>query len=65
MENTPKNRPFYTADDVIEILDVKRTKAYEIIRRLNAELEGQGFMTTKGKVSKRYFHQRFFGYETN
>lgn len=59
MENTR----FYTAEDIQRILDVKRTKAYAIIKTLNAELEEKGYMTVKGKVSKKYFHQRFFDYD--
>lgn len=32
--------------------------AYKLIRRLNAELEAEGFVTIKGRVSTQYFMER-------
>ncbi|WP_424161003.1 ICEBs1 excisionase [Bacillus amyloliquefaciens] len=46
-------------DDVQEILNVKRAKAYEIIRKLNKELEEEGYTTIKGRVSKNKFESSY------
>lgn len=49
---------FVTAKEVTEILGVCESKAYRIIQKLNRELESQGYITIKGKVSRRYFEER-------
>ena len=51
---------FYTYEDVCEILSISRNKAYEIIRELNKELQAQGYMTFSGRVSKKYFNEKFY-----
>lgn len=51
---------FYKISDVMEILDVKETKAYEIIRELNKELEKKGKITVAGRVSKKYFEEKLY-----
>lgn len=53
---------FYTVIDVMEILRIKQTAAYGIIRELNAELEDMGYRTYKGRVSAAYFQKRY-GYQ--
>lgn len=55
------NRPYYTNKEVQILLGVAETKAYQIIRQLNRELEEKGYITVKGKVSRRYFNERFYG----
>ena len=50
-----------TAADVAEILQIGTSKAYQLIRIMNKELEDQGYLTIRGKVSERYFKKRFFG----
>ena len=51
---------FYTAEDIMQVLQVKKTKAYSIINDLNNELKEQGYMTIKGKVPATYFLERFY-----
>ena len=46
-----ENKRFLTAQDVMEMLGVSLSYSYKLIRRLNAELEGDGFVTIKGRVS--------------
>lgn len=46
--------------EVAERLQVSKTTAYEIIRRLNAELEKSGHRTVKGRVNEHYFNQVYF-----
>ena len=54
-----ENKRFLTAQDVImEMLGVSLSYSYKLIRRLNAELEADGFVTIKGRVSTQYFMKR-------
>ena len=48
-----ENKRFLTAQDVMEMLGVSLSYSYKLIRRLNAELEADGFVTIKGRVSTR------------
>ncbi len=47
------------ADDVGKALQISKQQAYRIIRKLNQELEAQGYMTIQGRVSREYFLKRF------
>ena len=58
-----ENKRFLTAQDVMEMLGV--SLSYKLIRRLNAELEADGFVTIKGRVSTQYFMKRIYGLSTN
>ena len=49
------NVSYITANDIMEILGVGRSKAYEIVRVMNEELENAGYNIIKGKVPVRYF----------
>lgn len=51
---------FYKVSDVMEMLDIKQTKAYELIRKLNKELEAQGKIVVSGRVSKKFFDSRMY-----
>lgn len=51
---------YYTVKDVMVMLGVQRTKAQDVIRELNDELEKKGYRRwPKGKISKRYFDERY------
>lgn len=58
MVNHIKQHEFYRVEDVMEMLAIKQTKAYEIIRHLNKELKSKGKITVAGRVSKKYFDER-------
>ena len=64
-----ENKRFLTAQDVMEMLGVSLSYSYKLIRRLNAELEADGFVTIKGLVSTpvSYTHLLNIGlvYETS
>lgn len=60
-----ENKRFLTAQDVMEMLGVSLSYSYKLIRRLNAELEGDGFVTIKGRVSTQYFMKRIYGLSTD
>jgi len=53
-------RKFLTATDVAEILNVSRSTAYRIIRKLNDELNKAGKITVAGKVSAKYFYENTY-----
>ncbi|ERT56232.1 sugar-specific transcriptional regulator TrmB [Peptoniphilus koenoeneniae] len=46
-------------DEVKELLNVKEGKAYQIMKRLNKELEEKGFITIQGRVPIDYLKERF------
>lgn len=52
---------FIEANEVADILGVKKPTAYKIIRLLNEELKEQDFLTIAGKVSRQCFKERFYG----
>lgn len=47
-----------------EILGISKPYAYKIIKQMNEDLEANGFITISGKVSKKYFEEKFYGVET-
>ncbi len=53
-------KQYVTAQEVSEILGVSLTKSYDIIRRLNAELESKGYLTIRGKTSRAYFNEKLY-----
>ena len=55
-----KQHGFYRVEDVMQILGIGQSKAYQIIRQLNQELKEQGKIVIAGKVSEKYFDERLF-----
>lgn len=52
---------FYNVNDVMALLDVSKSKAYQVMQDLNNELEKKGYHKPKaGLVSKKYFHEKFY-----
>lgn len=60
---TNSKSTFYSAADIMELLDVSRSKAYKVIKDLNAELREKGYLVIDGRVSRKYFNQRFYDYD--
>lgn len=52
---------YFTADEVAEMLGVSKGYAYKIIRGLNEELEEKGFRVIAGKISTKFFQEKFYG----
>ena len=50
---------FIKADEIRRLLGISRSKVYQIIRVLNAELKSQGYMVLNGKVNRNYFMKKF------
>lgn len=41
------------------------TYAYKLVREMNEELKQKGFLTIPGRVSRRYFEEKFYGLREN
>lgn len=54
---------FMSVEDVMRALDVSQSFAYKVIRNLNAELKTKGYITIAGKISTKYFNEKFYGYD--
>ena len=54
-----KNR-FMRVNEVAEALEVSVPYAYKIIRKLNEELDSEGYLTVKGRVNRDYFYERIY-----
>ena len=55
---------FMNVEDVMQTLEVSKSFAYKMIRDLNAELRQKGYITVSGKVSTKFFNEKFYGNPT-
>ncbi len=55
-----EEKRFLTAADVAEVMECSKSRAYEIIKKLNAELEEKHYITIHGKVNAKYFYERIY-----
>ena len=55
------DKMFITAGEVASDLGVSKPYAYKIVRELNDQLQGKGFMTVSGRVSRKYYEEKFYG----
>ena len=55
------NEKFLKVDDVMQILGISKSAAYNIMRQLNNELKEKGYAVIHGKISRKYFEERFYG----
>lgn len=53
---------YVDANELVQTLGICKSKAYAIIRKLNRELETQGYITIAGKCSRKYFEEKYYGY---
>lgn len=53
-------RLYLTCADICGMLNISRSKGYEIIRALNDELQKKGYITVSGKTSPRYFSEKLY-----
>ena len=56
-----KNDLFVTAGEVAQDLGVSKPFAYKLVRQMNEELEAKGFTTIAGRVSRKYYEEKFYG----
>ena len=54
---------YVDAKEIMQTLGIGCGKAYKIIKQLNEELKMQGYIIIAGKCSRRYFNEKFYGYE--
>lgn len=58
-----KNTLFVTAGQIAEELGVSKPFAYKLVRQMNEELEAKGFLTIAGRVSRKFYEEKFYGME--
>ncbi len=51
---------FMNAAEVMEVLGISSSSAYNVISILNEEMDKEGFLTLRGRVNRRYFEDRFY-----
>ena len=57
------NKKIYlTASEVSELLGVSMGPSYKLIQKMNKELKDNGFLTIAGKIPRKYFEERYYGY---
>ena len=49
-----KNSGLLGVNEVSKLLDIKKSRAYKVIRDLNTKLKKQGKYTISGKISKKF-----------
>ncbi len=64
-EEQTRQKQVLNVRDVMEALEVSESKAYGIIKKLNQELEAQGYIVVRGKVSRVYFEEKLYGIKTS
>ena len=50
---------FYTYKDIMKILNFSKSKAYDVIREINASQEQKGFRTEKGRILIKAFEEAY------
>lgn len=56
-----REKMYYTAAEVAEMLGVSTAKAYRIIRQMNTDLDAKGYLTISGKIPVEYFREKWYG----
>ena len=56
---------FIKAEEVARELGISKPYAYKLVREMNEELKQKGFITIPGRVSRRYFEEKFYGLRDN
>jgi len=51
-------KSFMMVDEVAAELRVSKSKAYQIVRELNVELQKKGYLTVMGRVNTTFFHKK-------
>ncbi len=55
-----RSRTALDADEVAELLRIKKGSAYEVIRKINAEQEARGRVVIRGRVRSDVFDALYF-----
>lgn len=51
---------YVQVQEVAQLCNVSVSHAYRIMRTLNKELEAKGFVTTSGRISRKYLMERLY-----
>lgn len=57
------NSQFITCHEVAQLLQISTSHSYKLVRELNQQLKEQGYMTIAGRVSRKYFQEKFYGFQ--
>ena len=52
---------YYSAKDIVDMLDISKASAYKLIRQMNNELHASAYIILQGKVPRAYFNQKWYG----
>lgn len=55
-----EQKKFFRVEEVAALLECSQSHAYKIMQQLNKELEADGKITVKGRISKRYLLERVY-----
>ena len=50
-----------TVAELAKELGISKPFAYKLVRQMNEELEAKGFLTIAGRVSRKYYEEKFYG----
>lgn len=50
-------------EDIANELGCSKSHAYKIVKALNKELEGQGYITMAGRIPRAFWAKKMYGYE--
>lgn len=56
-----KNEMFVKVEEIAKDLDVSKPFAYKLVKEMNDELKSKGFITISGRVSRKYYEEKFYG----
>ena len=60
-KNAMNEKIYYSAEDIAKMLGVSMGKSYKILREMNKELAGKGFLTIASKIPVEYFREKWYG----
>ncbi len=53
-----EDKLFMNVEEVAKALGISKSYAYKIVRQLNTEMDGKGYLTVSGRVNRNYFMER-------
>lgn len=56
-----KRELFIKADEIAKEFSISKPFAYKLIQDMNKELKEKGYITIHGRISRKYFEERFYG----
>lgn len=56
-----KSNYMMTVTDVAEELQISKSHAYKLLRQLNSELAGKGYVVIAGKIPRAFWETKLYG----